>query len=139
MGWIWLDGVEAFVKGKSVKAWKRWQSSFPSAYLIEMMAQAGAILLGAESNFQDDIVFTKIEKTEFLDQPKAGQRLEIEVHSDGLRREGGWFRGQVSHEGKRLLEGRVLLMNIGRLRPDGKGPITFPETLIEGLKEHVLQ
>jgi len=133
MSWIWLDGVESFEKARSVRAWKEWSAEFPSSYLIELIAQAGAILLGAESQFKDDIVFTKIEGVEFLGRPEGGKRLEIEVEPEGLRAEGGWFRGQVFQEGGKVLEGRVLLMNVGRLRPDGKGPITFPKELIEGL------
>ena len=134
MSWIWLDGVEAFEKAKSVRAWKKWDASFPLAYLVEMIAQAGAILLGAESDFKNDIVFTKIEGVQFLGRPAAEKRLAIEVEPESLRTEGGWFLGRVFQEGQKLLEGRVLLMNSGRLRPDGQGPITFPQQLIEALK-----
>lgn len=133
MAWVWLDGVDTFEKAKRVSAWKEWEDSFPASYLIELVAQAGAILLGAESHFKDDVVFTKIEGVEFLGRPQAGKRLEIEVESEGLRLEGGWFRGRIFQDGNKMLEGRVLLMNIGRLRPDGQGPITFPKELIEGL------
>ena len=134
MGWIWLDGVETFEKGERVSAWKEWEDSFPLAYLVEMTAQAGAILLGAESDFQNDIVFTKIENVEFLGLPRGGERLAIEVEPESLRMEGGWFRGRIFQDGKKILEGRMLLMNVGRLRPDGQGPITFPRQLIETLK-----
>ena len=134
MGWIWLDGVEVFEKATRVKAWKKWEPSYPVAYLVEMIAQAGAILLGAESRFENDVVFTKIERVQFFGQPQAGQRLEIEVQPENLRVEGGWFLGRIFQEGEKILECRVLLMNIGRLRPDGQGPVTFPEQLIEALK-----
>ena len=134
MSWIWLDGVKSFEKAKSVRAWKDWQNSFPRTYLIEMIAQAGAVLLGAESNFEDDIVFTKIEGVEFLGEPQAGGRLEIEVEPENLRREGGWFLGRIFQGENKILGGRVLLMNIGRLRPDGMGPITFPHELVSALK-----
>ena len=126
--------MKSFEKAKSVKAWKDWQIYFPRPYLIEMIAQAGAVLLGAESNFEDDIVFTKIEGVEFLGEPEPGKRLEIEVEPENLRREGGWFLGQIFQGEKKILQGRVLLMNVGRLRPDGIGPVTFPLTLIEALK-----
>ena len=133
-GWIWLDGVDVFEKAKKVVAWKNWQASFPAAYLIEMMAQAGAVLLGAESNFEEDIVFTKIQGVEFLNPPEEGKRLDIEVEVDSLRKEGGWFLGRIFQEGVKIAEGRVLLMNVGRLRPDGIGPITFPSELVKALK-----
>lgn len=134
MGWVWLDGVDKFQKGERLRAWKRWDGSFPLSYLVEMVAQAGAILLGAESQFESDVVFTKIEGVEFFGRPGDGKRLEIEVEPQNLREEGGWFRGRISQDGEKLLEGRVLLMNVGRLRPDGKGPVTFPRQLIEALK-----
>jgi hypothetical protein len=133
MSWVWLDGVESFEKEKQVKAWKRWEESFPQCYLIELIAQAGAILLGAESGFQEDIVFIKIEGVEFLSRPEGGKRLEIEAESERLRREGGWFSGRVFQEGKKVLQGRILLMNVGRLRPQGEGSITFPKQLREAV------
>ena len=133
MGWIWLDGVESFEKSKRARAWKKWEGSFPLSYLIELMAQTGAVVLGAESGFQEDVVFTKIEKVEFFARPKEA-RLEIEAEADGIRREGGWFSGRVFQEGNKLAEGRVLLMNIGRLLPDGVGPITFPDELLQAVK-----
>ena len=134
MSWIWLDGVESFEKEKQVKAWKQWEESFPQCYLIELIAQAGAILLGAESGFQEDLVFTKIEGVEFLSRPQGAKRLEIEVKTERLRKEGGWFFGQVFQEEKKILEGRVLLMNVGRLKPEGEGPITFPKSLLTSLR-----
>ena len=133
MAWVWLDGIDDFVRAKSVKAWKKWNPSFPGSYLVEFIAQAGAILLGAESHFEEDVIFTKIEGVQFLGRPEADKRLDIEVETENLRREGGWFSGRIFQEGHKIMEGRVLLMNIGRLRPDGQGPITFPEQLIEGL------
>ncbi|GEM_PF-2135859 len=129
MAWVWLDGMESFEKSKRARAWKKWEALFPLSYLIELTAQTGAVILGAESDYQQDIVFTKIENFEFFGRPKPQVRLEIEVEADGLRREGGWFSGRIFQEGNQLAEGRVLLMNIGRLRPDGKGPVTFPEQL----------
>lgn len=138
VSWVWLDGVTEFEKAKSVKAWKNWQSAFPLTYLIEMIAQAGAVLLGAESNFEEDIVFTKIEGVEFLHPPEAGKRLEIEVEPESLRREGGWFLGRVFQDENKIAEGRILLMNIGRLRADGIGPITFPQALVETLRANLV-
>lgn len=133
-GWVWLDGVENFEKSKRARAWKYWEESFLFIYLIELMAQTGAILLGAETAFQDDVVFAKIERVEFFGRPQAGTRLDIEVEAEGIRREGGWFFGQVFQKDTKIAEGRVLLMNIGRLRPDGKGPVTFPEKLLQAVK-----
>ncbi len=133
-GWIFLDGVTAFERAKSVKAWKNWQALFPLTYLIEMIAQAGAILLGAESNFEDDVVFTKVEAVQFLERPDPAKRLEIEAAPENIRREGGWFVGRIFQGENKIMEGRVLLMNVGRLRPDGKGPITFPNELVSALK-----
>ena len=137
-GWIWLDGIDDFVKGKSVRAWKEWRAPFPGSYLVEFIAQAGAILLGAESDFTEDVIFTKVEGVQFLSRPQTGKRLDIEVEPGSLRREGGWFLGRIFQEGNKIVEGRVLLMNVGRLRPDGNGPITFPQELVEGLRGHLV-
>lgn len=133
MSWVWLDGVTSFEKARRVRAWKKWEGRFPTAYLVEMIAQAGAILLGAESDYQNDIVFIKIEKVEFSARPGDGKRIEIEAEPDGLHPEGGWFQGRIFQEGNPIGEGRVLLMNVGRLRADGKGPVTFPPQLLEAV------
>ena len=34
--------------------------------------------------------------------------LEIEAQPEGIRSEGGWFRGRIFQEGRKFLEGRVL-------------------------------
>ncbi len=138
MGWVWLDGIDDFVKARSLRAWKEWKAPFPGSYLVELMAQAGAILLGAESRFEEDVVFTKIEGVQFLGRPEADKHLEIQVETESLRREGGWFLGRIFQEGNKIVEGRVLLMNVGRLRPDGAGPITFPQELVRGLKGYLV-
>lgn len=134
MSWIWLDEVRSFERARHVQAVKRWQSFFPKVYLVEMMAQAGAILLGAESDFQNDVLFSKIEKMEFLETPEPDEEIEIHVKVDALRPEAGWFHGEIEQNRKKIARGRVLLVNVGRLLPGRREPITFPSFLLEKIR-----
>ena len=106
----------------------------PEFLMVEMMAQTGALLLGAESGFLGDVVFAKIEKAEFESGWKPGDRLEIEASCENLRQEGAWIDGFV--RGPRGIVGnaRFLLMNVGRLVPETTTPIAFHDAFMSHFK-----
>ena len=69
MRWILLDSVELIEKGKMSRTTSRVPPSGPfetEILLIEMMAQTAGLLLGAETDFEHDIIFAKIENAKFL-------------------------------------------------------------------------
>lgn len=98
---------------------------------MEMMAQTAGLLLGAESHFRDDVVFTKIDSARFGQIPGFGSGIEIEASPDGFRPEGGWFRGTVYSEGRPIAESRFLLMNVGRLLPEREVSVTFHKKFMQ--------
>ena len=127
MRWLLLEEVVAIEKKVRAETRSRVPDCgvSPELLMMEMMAQTGALLLGAESDFQDDLVFAKIREASFDEGFCAGESLQIEAVSDRLRPEGAWLEGSIQSERGKRARGSFLLMNAGKLMPDRTGPITF--------------
>ena len=132
MRWLLLDEVLSIQKKSKVCTRSRVPEGPVSAepLLMEMMAQTGGLLLGAEKNFQDDIIFAKIETADFFD-PRPGEAVEIEASSESLRPEGSWMDASIkAQDGRRVAQSRFLLMSVGRLAPGVQEPIVFHEAFM---------
>ena len=135
MRWLLLDEILSIQKKEVAKA----QSRIPQAeysselLLVEMMAQTGALLLGAESDFKEDVIFAKIERAEF-GRLLSGEKIEIEAKCENLRSEGSWFEAQVKSEKGTLAKARFLLMNVGHIIPGSTEPISFHENFMNHFK-----
>ena len=133
MRWVLLD--EVVVIQKKVKALTRShvpQTEFsPEILMIEMMAQTGALLLGAENDFQEDLVFAKIENAAFENHFRSGESVQIEAWSDELRPEGAWMEGRIEKDGVKIAQSRFLLMNMKHLLPTHQEPITFHSNFMD--------
>ena len=81
MRWLLLDQVQSILKGKkAVTLSKVPQAPYSSEVLfIEMMAQTGGLLVGAESDYQKDLIFAKIEQATITQVPKSGTPIHIEA------------------------------------------------------------
>lgn len=136
MRWLLLDEVVTIQKKKVARTRSRIPSGWASAELLmmEMMAQTGALLLGAEKNFEDDVIFAKIEQARFDHGWKAGETIEIEATSENLRPEGAWLEASIQNQKRNVAQSRFLLMNVGRLIPNEKTPITFHRAFMEHFK-----
>ena len=136
MRWLLLDEVVAIEKKAQAKAASHIPADVtlsPQLALIEMMAQTGALLLGAESDFEQDLVFAKIESADFSEGCEPGQPVEIRATSENLRTDGAWLDGSVTCGDRRIASSRFLLMNVGSLRDDGN-PVTFHEAFMRHFK-----
>lgn len=136
MRWLLLDEVVSIQKQNKARVRSRVPEGPVSAepLLMEMMAQAGGLLLGAETNFNDDIIFAKIENADFFD-PCAGETVEIEAFSESLRPEGSWIDAAIKTQaGKVVAKARFLLMSVGRLQPGVQEPIVFHEAFMNHFK-----
>ncbi len=128
MRWLLLEEVLSIQR--KVKARTRSRVPFspvsPEILMVEMMAQTGGLLLGAESDFQDDLIFAKIEKADFAQNTEAGRTIYIEAESENLRPEGAWLDGRILDENEMpIASSRFLLMNVGHLFPERNHSITF--------------
>ena len=133
MRWLLLDEVVSIEKQRKARTRSRVPQGPVSAapLLMEMMAQTGGLLLGAESDFQEDIIFAKIETADFFD-PHPGEDLRIEASSGGLRPEGSWIDAVIeTRDGKKVAQSRFLLVGVGRLDPAVQRPIVFHEAFMK--------
>ncbi len=133
MRWLLLD--EILVIERKVKASARSHvpsSEFsPEILMMEMMAQTGALLLGAETDYQEDLVFAKIEEASFNAPVKENQVIYIHARPVNLRREGAQFEAWIENESEKIAEARFLLMSVGHLIPEKEEPVTFHKVFMD--------
>jgi 3-hydroxymyristoyl/3-hydroxydecanoyl-(acyl carrier protein) dehydratase len=136
MRWLLLDKVLSIRKGKKAVTESRVpKAPYSSEVLfVEMMAQTGGLLVGAESDYQKDVIFAKIESATFTPVPKPGTPIVIEAMSDGLAAEGGWIEGVITCAEGTIARAKLLLMSVGRLIPENQRPITFHDNFMNHFK-----
>ncbi len=132
MRWLVLDEVLSIERPKRAVSRSRVpQEVFSAEFLmIEMMAQTGALLVGAEKDFSEDLIFAKIESAVFEPGLTPGEPIEIEAFSDQIGPDGGWLEAEIKNERGRLAKSRLLLMNVGHLVPGKKNSITFHDAFM---------
>jgi 3-hydroxymyristoyl/3-hydroxydecanoyl-(acyl carrier protein) dehydratase len=142
MRWLLLDKVHSIQKGrKAVASSKVPQAPYSSEVLfIEMMAQTGGLLVGAESDYTKDLVFAKIESAAITNIPRSGTPIQIEAWSDSLGAEGGWLEATISSAEGPVARAKLLLMAVGGLSADQTRSITFHEAFMThfNVREKVL-
>lgn len=141
MRWILLDEVLEIKRGKSARSRGRIPDTpvSPEPLLIEMMAQTGGLVLGAEFDFSRDVIFAKIQNAEFFPGWAKGTSVEIEACAETLRPEGAWFDAQVRACGGLVGKSRFLLMCLGHIDLSRKRSVTFHENFMNyyGILEKV--
>lgn len=152
MRWNVLDEIIRIEKGKCAVSSSHVPSApvSPELLFTEMMAQTAGLLLGAETHFQEDVVFIKIHQAQFYPPFEAGRSLCVKAYADQIKPEGAWFEASVSLNGdsRGIAQARLLLMNIGRITahspegskeaplPEGEGPVTFHRNFMEHYRIH---
>ncbi|MSR78403.1 MAG: hypothetical protein EXS63_09330 [Candidatus Omnitrophica bacterium] len=134
MRWLLLDEILKIEKGKIAQT----RSHFPAAdcefspepLLLEMMAQTAALLLGAESHYEKDLIFAKIESAEFKGSGQPKEALWIEAVSEELRPEGAWLDCVIRTECEEIASARLFLIHIDRLIPGQTNSVTFHEAFM---------
>ena len=136
MRWLLLDKVLSIHKGKkAVTESKVPKTPYSNEVLfVEMMAQTGGLLVGAESDYQKDVIFAKIENATFAQKPESGTPIKIEATSDGLAAEGGWIEGVITNAEGIVAKAKLLLMSVGKLIPEKPKPITFHDNFMNYFK-----
>ena len=136
MRWVLLDEILEIQKGQYAKSRSHIPALEASAevLMIEMMAQTGGLLVGAESNFQSNLIFAKIETAEFHGEYGPGDAIEISAAAENLKADGSWIDGEVIKNGELIARSRILLMNAGEIVPGKKASITFHEEFMKHFK-----
>ncbi len=136
MRWLLLEKIHSIHKGKkAVASSKVPQAPYSSEVLfIEMMAQTGGLLVGAESDYQKDLIFAKIETATITSVPKPGTPLQIEAWSEGLGAEGGWLEATITCGEGLVARAKLLLMTVGGLSAGQTKSVTFHEAFMDHFK-----
>lgn len=113
MRWFWIDRFTEFVAGESAVAVKSISLSeevvdeyspcrtfLPASVIIEGIAQAGGLLLGQMSDFNDRIVLAKVTSSEFFFEAEPGSKLTYRVKITSNSEMGAVVEG-TSHLGDR--------------------------------------
>ncbi|HTL46760.1 MAG TPA: hypothetical protein VL688_01720 [Verrucomicrobiae bacterium] len=133
MRWLVLEEILEICRGREARTRSRVPSGTvsPETLMTEMMAQTAALVLGAEKDYADDLIFAKIQELAFTGDFAAGDFLEITAFSDQLREEGAWFECSVSGPSGKIAGGKILLMNVGHLVPGRAEPVTFHKAFMD--------
>ena len=133
MRWLVLDEVISVEKGKKSLSRSRIpQVSYSAEFLmIEMMAQTAALLVGAENDFSQDLVFAKIESAEFFPGFVPGEKIEIESSAEHVGPQGGWLEAKIENSRGLVAKSKLLLMNVGHLISGQTIPVTFHKNFME--------
>lgn len=136
MRWLLLDKIASIQKGKKAITESRVPAApySPEVLLVEMMAQTGGLLVGAESDYKNDVIFAKIENATFEAVPVSGTPITVEASADGLGVEGGWIEGVIRTASGVIAKAKLLLMSVGRLVPEHSKPITFHDNFMNHFK-----
>lgn len=143
MRWLLLDKVHSIQKGKkAVTSSKVPQAPYSAEVLfVEMMAQTGGLLVGAESDYQKDLVFAKIENATITNLPKPGTPIQIEAWSESLGTEGGWLEANITCAEGPVATAKLLLMAVSGLSSGQMGSITFHQAFMNhfSVREKILK
>jgi len=133
MRWRLLDEVLEIQYGKFARSLSRVPAMRVSSQvlMIEMMAQTGALVLGAQHDFRQDVVFAKIAGVRFFNDAPSGAEIIIRAAADGLRPEGAWFDATVGQADRLLAEGRLMIMNVGHLLAGRTEPVSFHRVFMD--------
>lgn len=133
MRWLLLEKIHSIHKGKKAVA----SSKVPKApysrevLFIEMMAQTGGLLVGAESDYQKDLIFAKIEHATIASVPEPGTPLQIEAWSESLGAEGGWLEATITCAEGLVARAKLLLMAVSGLSAGQTKSVTFHESFMK--------
>lgn len=136
MRWILLDEILEIKKGARAETRSRVPKSEFSqeVLLLEMMAQTGGLLLGAENDFKDDVIFAKIESSLFPLRGNPGEELHIVAIAERLHPEGSWVEAEVQSARGTLAKAKLMLVNAGALVPGKAESTTFHEAFMKHFK-----
>ena len=142
MRWLLLDKVHSIQKGKKAIATSKVpQAPYSSEVLfIEMMAQTGGLLVGAESDYKKDLIFAKIENATITNVPKPGTPIQIEAWSESLGTEGGWLEATITCAEGLVASAKLLLMAVSGLSAEQTRSITFHDNFMNhfSVREKIL-
>ncbi len=129
IGWRILSAVDQIVPGHYAKTRARnWVSDYaPEFLMLEMMAQTGGLVIGAQHDF------AKVESADFASrEPRATNHdLMIEAFArEGVGEQGSWIEAHVLAGEIKIAAAKLFLIDAGDL--DGSNiSVTFHPEFLE--------
>ncbi len=142
MRWHLIDKFEVLKKGgfsRAVKTFTGEEDFFkehfegmpmvPETLFIEMVAQAGGVLLGLDQDFQKEVILAKIDHARFGPAVVPPCTLAIEALIEEQREEGAWITGRVLCRGTLAAQIKILLITLDAL--EGGKNIVFNDNFLK--------
>jgi len=91
----------------------------PPTLQIEMIAQAGGVLVGASLGFSKEIILGKIDWARFPTEVLPPAILVVDAWITERREEGTRIEGKITFDGVLVCEASILLMHMDKLETNG--------------------
>ena len=144
MRWDLIDRFEILRKGEVARAAKSFEGDedffdehdpgrprVPEPLFLEMMAQAGGVLLGFGIDFKKEVILAKIELARFERVVTPPCRFIVEARIEEEREEGAWISGSVRQDGKAVASARLLLVTMESLSGQDGEKVVFNDGLLK--------
>lgn len=144
MRWDLIDRFEVLKKGRYSKAVKSFSGNedffaehfpgkplVPEPLFVEMIAQAGGVLLGLGIDFKKEVILAKIAEARFVSEVCPPCELSVEARIEEEREEGAWISGTIRQKDTLLAEATILLATVDSLTEGQNGKIVFSDKFLE--------
>ena len=144
MRWDLIESFEVLKKGSYSRARKSFSGTedffrdhfpgkplVPETLMIEMIAQAGGVLLGVGINFEKEVILAKIGQARFYRTVRPPCQLLVEATIEAEREEGAWISGTVKLENELVAEAGAFLVTIDFLDNGDRKKIVFNEDFLK--------
>lgn len=150
MRWDLLDRFDEIRKGERSSARKSFRGDedflaenfpgmplVPEALLIEMIAQAGGVLVGLAVDFQREVILAKIGSFRSHGPLTAPCDLRVEARVDVAREEASWITGTVLQGERPAAEASILLVTMSYLKEGLDRSVVFSDKFLRhyGIRE----
>ncbi len=150
MRWDLISEFEFLKKGSQARAYKDFHGSedffkdhfpdrplVPEVFFMEMIAQAGGVLVGLGIDFRKEVILAKISEARFSCVVAPPCRLSIETWIEEEREEGGLVSGVVRNKGQEVASAKIFLVTIDSLIQTGNGKrVVFNDGFLKHYRIH---
>ena len=139
MRWILIDEFRYIRKGDKAQAVKCVTRSeepllgfpphfpvYPSGLMIEMMAQVGGVLIGANDDFRKEVLLAKVTSVEFYRPVKPPAELVISAHQLDYREEAGLTECEIMCKEEKIAKAQIFFGVFDSSKKKGTGSESFP-------------
>ena len=144
MRWDLIDRFEILKKGDTARATKSFSGDedfflehepdrprVPETLFLEMIAQAGGVLIGFGIDFKKEVILAKIEAARFERSVVPPCRFIVEARLEEEREEGAWIAGSVKQDGAVVATARIFLVTMDSLSGEEGKKIVFNDGFLK--------